>query len=95
MICHGRGRGLEATPLAGGRNPILGTEFIVWVGLRQTSMKTETQWALPWSSPVTASHKLPSAKRGVIPVIPLFVEIGSPGKNLLTTGEARDFRKIA
>jgi hypothetical protein len=38
---------------------------------------------------------LPSAERGVIPVIPLFVEIGSPGENLWTTGEAIDFREIA
>jgi len=30
-----------------------------------------------------------------IPWIPLFAEIGSPGKNLQTTREARDFREIA
>jgi hypothetical protein len=30
-ICHGRDPGFEAAPLAGERNTILDTEFIVWV----------------------------------------------------------------
>jgi hypothetical protein len=80
MLCHGRGRGFEAAT-CWGRNLILGTEFIVWVGLRQTSMKTEKTMG---STLVFSTHCIAQAaltqKMG-IPWAPVFVEIGSPEEN--------------
>jgi hypothetical protein len=70
----------EAAPLAGG-GTLSSVPNSLCAGLRQTSMKTEKPWALPSSSPVTASQQAALTQKDGDTMDTDFVEIGSPGEN--------------